>query len=171
MDCIRPSQKFVSKWEAIERSSWPVLLQVQLKEINCGTLNQIFPDDLPLPIRIVEAGAGADFSIKYALKQPEDALEQPEAVTAACTNALAESLGLKTLLGNFKALGTSACCPPEGCCSLNIDGPKSCPVPAGAWTMTNLTHWVDCQLQVDRPVQVQKTSQARMRSSDTELVA
>jgi hypothetical protein len=88
------------------------VLRIQVERYS-ETLDHIFLDGPPLPIRIVEAGAGADdvgagagFIVKYALEQPEDPLELPEAVTARykkITTALWESLGSKTL-GTFKGL-------------------------------------------------------------------
>ncbi|KAH8088062.1 hypothetical protein HD553DRAFT_334217 [Filobasidium floriforme] len=146
------------------------MLRVQVEQIDLD-FDLVSIEGLPLPFRIKQAKGSS--TIGYLLETPAEAATAPRDYDKM-TSVLADSLG-KTLgtFGTTKAL-ESVELPeshlPEGCLSLDAEGPKSFPVPAaGASTMTSLAHRVDCRLQVDRPVQV--TGRARMRSSDTEQVA
>jgi hypothetical protein len=171
------------------------MLRVQVEQIDLD-FDLVSIEGLPLPFRIKQAkGSPTISTIGYLLETPAEAATAPRDYDKM-TSALADSLG-KTLgtFGTTKALESLELPEshlPEGCCFLD-DGPKSCPVPAGALTTTNIAHLdragastisnlahrvdrrlqvdhrVDCRVQVDRPVQV--TGRARMRSSDTEQVA
>lgn len=141
------------------------MLRVQVEQIDLD-FDLVSIEGLPLPFRIKQAkGSPTISTIGYLLETPAEAATAPRDYDKM-TSALADSLG-KTLgtFGTTKALESLELPEshlPEGCCFLD-DGPKSCPVPAGALTMTNLAdldhagastvsnlaHRVDRQLQVD----------------------